>query len=85
MTEHLSSAGGIFCWDDKSNADHVAGLLKMAFNDPAEIYFGAMTGQLQSYGKIGLANAGDVSQVRVNGDLLRGFYTGYKNKNTKRV
>ena len=36
------------------------GLFKMSVNDPAEIYFGAMTGQLQSYGKIGLTNSGGV-------------------------
>ena len=45
----------------------------MAFNDPAEISFGTMTGQLQYYGKIGLTNAVGVSQVRVNGDLSRVF------------
>ena len=33
------------------------------------------------YGEIGLTNAGGVSQVRVNGDLSRGFDTGCKNKN----
>ena len=47
--------------------------------------FGSMTGELKSYGKIGLTNAVGFSQVRVNDDLLRGFDTGCKNKNTKRV
>ena len=57
----------------------------MEVNNPTEISFGAMIGQLQSYDKIGLTNAEGVSQVRVNGDLLRGFDTGCKNKNTKTV
>ena len=35
----------------------------------------------ESYGKIVLTNDVGVSQVRVNGDLLRGFDTGCKNKN----
>ena len=52
---------------------------------PLKDLLGAITGQLQYYGKIGLTNAGDFSQVRVNGDLLLGFDTGCKNKNTKRV
>ena len=57
----------------------------MAVNDPYEIYFGAMTGHVQYYGKIGLKNSGGIIQVRVNGDLSCGFDTGCKNKNTKRV
>ena len=44
-----------------------------------------MTGQIQSYGKIGPTNAGDISQIRVNGNLSRGFDTVCKNKNTTRV
>ena len=42
-------------------------MLKMSVKNPAEIYFDAMTGQLQYHGKIGLTNAGDISKVRVNG------------------
>ena len=80
---HLSSAGGRLFWYNTSDADNVAGLFKMLVNDPAEIYVGAMTGQIQSYGRIGLTNARDVSQVIVNSDLSRGFDTGCKNKNTK--
>ena len=60
-------------------------MFKMAVNDSSGRYFGAMADQLQSYDKIGLTNAEGVSQVRVNGDLLRGFDTGCKNKNTKTV
>ena len=45
----------------------------MAVNDPAERSFGALTGQLQCFGRIGLTNAAGVSQVRTNGDLSRGF------------
>ena len=67
MAENLSSAGGRFFWYNTSDADNVAGMLKMSVKNPAEIYFDAMTGQLQSHGKIGLTNAGDVSKVRVNG------------------
>ena len=85
MAEHLSSAGGRLCWDHTSDADHAAGLFKMAVNDTNEISFGAMTGQIKSYGKIELTNSGGVSQVRVNGNLSRGFDTGCKNKNTKWV
>ena len=63
----------------------MVGLFKMVVNDPSEGSFGAMTGQLQYYGKIGLTNNGGVSQVRLNGDFLHGFDTGCKNKTTKRV
>ena len=59
------------------------GLSKMAFNNPAEISVGTITGQLESYGKIGLDNAGGVSQVRNNSDLSCGFDTGSKDKNKK--
>ena len=75
MAEHLSSAGGRLCWDNTYNDDHAASLFKMAVNNPAERCFGSMIGQIQSYGKIVLTNDGGVSQVRVNGDLLRGFDT----------
>ena len=44
-----------------------------------------MIGQIESHGKIGLTNAGYVSQLRVNGDLSCGFDTGCKTKNTKQV
>ena len=57
-------------------------MFKMAVNDSTEISFGAMIGQIQYYGKIGLTNAGEVSQLRVNGDLLRGFDTGCKKNQT---
>ena len=60
-------------------------ILKMAVNDISEISFGTMTGQLQYYGKIGLTNDENVSQLRVNRKLLRGFDTVCKNKNTKQV
>ena len=42
-------------------------MLEMIVNDPSKRYFGAMSGLIQSYGKIGLNNAGGISQVRVNG------------------
>ena len=67
-------------WDNTFDAANAASVFKMAVNDPAEISFGAITGQLQYYGKIIVTNAVSVSQVRVNGDLSRGFNTGYKNK-----
>ena len=57
----------------------------MAVNDTTKIYIGAITGQIQSYGILKLTNTGGVSQVRVDSDLSCGFYTGCKNKNTKRV
>ena len=58
----------------------MTGLFKMAVNDPAERYFGATTGKLQYYGKIGLTKTGGVSKVRVNIDLSRGFDTGCRKK-----
>ena len=57
----------------------------MAVNDPAERSFGALTGQLQSFGRISLTNAAGVSQVRTNGDLSRGFETSSSNKKTKTI
>ena len=48
----LSSAGGGLYWNNTSDADHAAGMSQMASNDTAEIYFGAMTGQIQFYGRI---------------------------------
>ena len=48
----------------------------MEVNVPAEISLGAMTGHIQYYGRIVLTNSEGVSQVRVNGDLLRGFDIG---------
>ena len=84
-SEHLSSSGVRFCWDNTSNAYHTAVMFKMAVNDPAEIYFGTMAGHIHSYGKIGTTNSGGASQVRVSVNLSRGCDTGCKNKNTKWV
>ena len=78
MTLNLSSSEGILCWDNKSDADNAAGMIKMAVNDTAERYFSTMIGQIQYYGKIVLNNAGGVSQVRVKGNLSRGFDIGCK-------
>ena len=50
----------------------------MTVNDTNERSFGAMTGPLQYYGKIGLAGTGGVSQVRVKVHLSRGFDTDRK-------
>ena len=36
MSEHLSSVGVRFCWNNTSDADHAAGLFKMSVNDPSE-------------------------------------------------
>ena len=80
MVETFSTAGGRFCSDDTYDADHVAGLFKMAFNDPSERSFGSMTYQIQYYNKMGLTNTGGINQVIVNGDLSHGFDTGCKNK-----
>ena len=55
----------------------------MAVNDSAERSFGALTGQLQCFGRIGLTNAAGVSQVRTNGDVSRGFETSSSNKKNK--
>jgi hypothetical protein len=53
--------------------NRVAGMEKMALNNPAERSFGAMTCELQRYGRVGLTNVGGVRQVTINGDLSRGF------------
>ena len=73
------------CWYNISDADRVDGLFKMTVNDPAERYYGAMTGQLQYYGKIGLTNPRGVSQVRVNDEFSHEFDNSCKNINTKQV
>ena len=57
MAEHISSSGGRLYWYNTSDSEHVAGLFKISVNDPDERYFGAMTSQIQYYGKIELANA----------------------------
>ena len=75
--DHLTNAGDRLFWDNTSDADHAAVLFKMTVNDPTEIYFGAMTGQLRSYGKIVLTNAGGVIQIIVNGNLSRRFDTSW--------
>ena len=76
--EHLSSDGGIFCWDNTSDDYHAAGMFKMVVNDPDERSFDLMSGKLQYYGKIALTNAGGVIQISMNGNLSRGFDTGCK-------
>ena len=81
-TEHMSSDGGILCWDNAFNYEHEACMFKISVNDPSEKYLEAMTLQIQYYCRIVLTNVGGVSQVRVNGDLLHGFHTCCKNKNT---
>lgn len=48
----------------------------MAVNDCAERSFGILTSQLQFYSRVGLANAGAVSQARVNSDLSRSHERG---------
>ena len=73
MAEYLSSAEGKLCLDNTSDADHAAGLFKVAVNDLTERYFDTMIDQIQSYCKIGLTNTGGVIQVRVNGNLSCGF------------
>ena len=40
-------------------------MFKISVNNPAKISFGAMTGHIQSYGKIGPTNAGGIIKVRV--------------------
>ena len=69
--DHLSSVSGKFSWAETSPDDHVAGLGKIATNDPAESSFGGTTRQLQCFGRIGLTNAGGVDQIRRNGNLSR--------------
>ena len=82
-SKYLSSIQGEYCWENTPSEDCVAGLQKMAVNDPAERSFGALTGQLQSFGRIGLTYAAGVSQIRTNGDLSRGFETSSSNKSNR--
>ena len=60
-------------------------MFKISLNDTTGRYLGEMIFQIQCYVKIGLNNSGGVSQVRGYGDFSRGFGTGCKNKDTKRV
>ena len=48
-TEHISSAGVRFCWDNTSDDDHVDSLLKMIVDDPVKRYFGAITYHIKPY------------------------------------
>ena len=80
MVETFSTAGGRFCSDDTYDADHVAGLFKMAVNDTSERYLGPITVHLQSHGNIGLNNTGGVNKVRVNGYFSRVFDNVCKKK-----
>eukprot|EP00957_Ditylum_brightwellii_P037670 2848862-Ditylum_brightwellii.AAC.1 len=59
-----------------------AGLQKMAVNDLVECLFGGLTLELQAYGCIGLANAGGLSQIWINGDLSHGYEKGSCNSKT---
>ena len=49
MTEHISSAGVRFYWDNTSDDEHVVSLLKMFVNDPVKRYFGAITYHIKPY------------------------------------
>ena len=55
----------------------------MAVNYLTERSFGALTSQLRYFGRIGLTNIVGVSQVRINGDLSRGFDTSSSKKKNK--
>ena len=82
-SKYLSSSQSAFCWGNTSYEDHISGLHKMAVNDPAERSFGALTGQLQCFGRIGITHAAGFSQVRTHGDMSRGFETSSSNKKNK--
>ena len=70
---YLSSSDGKFSWKNTSVDLHEAGLMKITANDHVERSFGGTARQLQYFGCIGLTSAGDVDQVKRNGDLSRGF------------
>lgn len=70
-SNYLTSASGKFSWGYTSAADKVSGLGKCATNDDAERPFGGLTSELQRFGRIGLTNAGGITQARVNGDFYR--------------
>ena len=80
---YISSCQGEYYWGNTTSEDCVAGLHKMAVNDPAERPVGALTGQLQSFGRIGLTYTVGVSQECINGDLSRGFETSSSNKSDR--
>ena len=75
--------GGKFSWNDTTNDDHLGGLGVMAVNDVAESSFGGTTRQIQSFGRIGLTNAGGIDQVKRNKDFSRGFDNKVKKLNKK--
>ena len=71
--EYLSSVKGKYSWGQCTAEEHNAAIGKMANNDAAERCFGGATGEIQCFGRVGLTNAGGVGQVRINGDLSRGY------------
>eukprot|EP00966_Prymnesium_polylepis_P327719 7383562-Prymnesium_polylepis.3 len=62
---------GIFSWAETTEAEHEAGKGVMASNNPAARGHGLTRRQLQVFGRIGIGNAGAVSQAIANGDLDR--------------
>ena len=75
-SEHLSSIGGHFSWDETTEEEKKNGLKIQAVNDPAESSFGGLTEELSKYGRIKLTYAGGVDQVRRNGDMFRAIGKG---------
>ena len=70
--EYQSVLYGRFIFLNTSDEDHKATMGKIAANDNSKRPFGALTGQLQIYGFLGLQHSGIMAQASVNGGFNRG-------------
>ena len=82
-SDHLSSIKGKASRENTSIGYHQTGLRKIAVNNTAKSSFGGTKRQLQHFGHILLPNAGEVYQVRRNGDLSHGFEKKSRRKHKK--
>jgi hypothetical protein len=67
----LSESKGELSWDHASEEDKMALVSMFAVNDLAESSFAGVSAQVQVFGRIGLANAAAVSDMKRNGFLYR--------------
>ena len=67
----LSESEGEYLWDGLSNELKEAFLGMMTFNDLAENVYGAIAAELEVFGRVGLASALAVSNMRQNGFIAR--------------
>ena len=69
--KYLSLSGSEYSWENFPETTKKAMLGKMATNDLAESSFAGVTSQVQNYGRIGMFNATDISDMSRNGYLSR--------------